>query len=468
MKNVLYYVLLVMSCKLHAQVSYSRFNIELLSLITPNFGVPSVDNRFYSGCWGWYQAAKNKEYAICGASNGTYFIDVSAPSSPSVCAYVAGRFACTWREMKTYQHYCYIVSDDAVPNRFQIVDLQYLPDSVHVVYDGGQEYFQREHTVFIDQDKMYVGSVTTSTGYSGMNVYSLATPTAPLLLRQLMDDVPTTVIPGVHDMYVRNDTVYASCGNSGLYVLKFNTPANTFSLLGSYTGYTEAGYNHSSWLTRDGKQLVFCDEVPDRLPIHVVDVQNLNNIQPLQTLRPYRNTTPHNPYVIGNDFAVVSCYQDGLFIYDISQPGNAVVSGFFDTHPQGGESVGDYFAAPYRGNWGAYPYLPSGIIIAQDMQNGIFILDPTKAYANRVGVDAQGTDRGLSFFPNPADAEIHVTGTTGNYRVLISDLLGRTVYEAGDLSGNQTIDTRQLANGTYLLTVSNRTFSRTEKLIIHH
>lgn len=467
--NKFFLSLFLLPCLLAGQVSYPKFNIELLSLITPNFGVPSVDNRFYSGCWGWYQATKNKEYAICGASNGTYFIDVSTPASPSVCAYVPGRYASTWREMKTYQNYCYIVGDDSGNNKFQIVDMQYLPDSVHIVYEGKNEYFERGHTIYIDKDKMYVGSVTSSQGYSGMNVYSLATPTAPLLLRKLMDDVPINIIPGVHDMFVRNDTVYASCGNSGLYVLKFNTATNTFSILGSFVGYTEAGYNHSSWLTRDGKHLIFCDEVPDRLPIHFVNVENLSNIQPVQIFRPWTNTTAHNPYIL-NNFAIVSCYQDGLFIYDISQPGNAVVSGYFDTHPQGGESVGDYFGAPYRGNWGAYPFLPSGILIAQDMQNGVFILDPTAAYSNPVGLNAQETEMDrFIVYPNPATGSLNIhTGFKKSWQLSLSDPLGREVYRTTFEEMDVRIDTRHIANGSYLLRVGDGNKVLIKKLIINN
>ena len=35
--------------------------------------------------------------------------------------------------------------------------MQYLPDSVHVVHNG-TTYFERSHTLFIDQDKMYCGA----------------------------------------------------------------------------------------------------------------------------------------------------------------------------------------------------------------------------------------------------------------------------------------------------------------------
>lgn len=463
--------LLIFSCLfINGQTNYPKQNIELLSLITPNFGVQAIDGRLYSGCWGWKQESKNREYAISGASNGTYFIDVTSPTNPSVCDYVIGKLGCTWREMKTYQNYCYIVSDDPGSNRFQIVDMQYLPDSVHVVYDGTL-YFERAHTLFIDKDKLYIGSVTYSLGYSAMNIYSLATPTAPLLLRELVQDIPTNIISVVHDMYVRNDTIYASCGNNGLYILKYNDVADTITQLGSFTGYTSAGYNHSSWLTKDGKHLLFCDEVPANLPVHYVDVQNLNNIQPVQSFKPYAGTTAHNPYVLDNDFALISCYQDGLLIYDISQPGNMALAGFFDTHPQGGENAGNYFSAPYRGNWGAYPYLPSGIIIAQDMQNGVFILDGTAAYANRVGIKNTTPDNSdLLFFPNPANnyLKLKYHGNSSSF-LCIKNMLGQTVFETnlGSMVDEQ-IDLTDFESGTYIVTHRQGKQLKNKKLIITH
>lgn len=470
MKKILPFLFVLNSLFLLSQVTYPKQNIELISLLTPNFGAPASDGRLYSGCWGWKQEAKDKEYAISGASNGTYFIDVSNPVNPVLCDYVEGRLACTWREMKTYQNYCYIVSDDAGSNRFQIVDMQYLPDSVHVVYDG-TSYFEHAHTIWIDKDKMYIGSATYSVGFSQMNVYSLATPSVPVLLRELKQDIAANIISHVHDMFVRNDTVYASCGYNGLYIFKYDDVANMFIQLGSYIGYTSAGYNHSSFLTQNGKYLMFCDEVPASLPIHIIDVQNLSNIQPVQSFTPEPFTTSHNPYLIGNDLAIISCYQDGLLIYDISQPSNPIKIGFFDTFPQGGANVGNYFGATYRGNWGAYPYLPSGIIIANDMQNGVFILDPTNAYNKRVNVKkSSATNTDFIVYPNPASNKLslHYAGSS-EPAVQLKNMLGQIVFEKHYTSMvSDYIDVSLFANGTYVISVTENNHRIHKKIIINH
>ncbi|MCW3075683.1 MAG: hypothetical protein JWO32_292 [Bacteroidetes bacterium] len=472
MKKIFLLTLGLYSWVLTAQ-TYPSQNINLISLIDPNTAAATsgTDGRHYSGIWGWKQPVTGKEYAIAGASNGTYFIDVTNPSTPSVSAFVAGKPGCTWREIKTYQNYCYVVSDDPSPNTFQIIDMSTLPSTVSLVYNG-TDLFEHGHTVWIDQDKMYIGAATYTSGggFSCMNIYSLATPTAPVLLRSLAQDY--SFISYVHDMYVRNDTVYASCGNQGLYVFKYLSASNTFTQLGSYTGYsTGNAYNHSSMLTADGKHLIFCDEYPPTLPIRYVDVQNLSNIQPLQAFKPYTGTTPHNPYVIGNKWAFVSCYQDGLNLYDISQPGNVALSGYFDTYPQGGYNTSTYNGNDYRGNWGAYPYLPSGIVLASDMQNGVFILDATAAYNNPVGIKQQETSQpNFIFYPNPASDKIAIhCNTSHNSLIQIKNTLGQLVFEKHFTGIVQDyLNLQDFANGTYLLSITENNYSVTKKLVVHH
>ncbi|MDO9001273.1 MAG: choice-of-anchor B family protein [Bacteroidota bacterium] len=469
MKRILFCLVILSSLFSSAQVTYPSQNISLISMLHPNNGTVGigVDGRRYSGSWGWHQTSLNKEYAIVGASNGTYFIDVTVPATPTICAFVPGKGGCTWREMKTYQNYCYIVSDDAAPNTFQIIDMSTLPSTVTVVHNG-TTYFERGHTIWIDQNKMYIGSTTYTTGYESMNVYSLATPTAPVLLRSLSQDIP--VITTVHDMYVRNDTVYASCGFQGLYVFKFNSN-NTFTQLGTYTGYNGSTYNHASMLTQNGKYLMFCDEVPTALPIQVVNVQNLSNIQPTQTVIPHPNTTPHNPYLIGNNIALVSCYQDGLFIYNIATPGNATIAGFFDTHPQGGFNVSNYFGNDYRGNWGAYPYLPSGIIIAQDMQNGIFILDASAAYSLTTDIKtSSNTKSNFLFYPNPASDVISINyKTQNNSKLELRNSIGQLIFEKHfNGSVSDYLDVSKFSNGSYILSITEKGETINKKLIINH
>ena len=464
-------------CAFVLQISaqtYPSLNFTLLSKGDPNGDNTGVDGRKYSGCWGWVQTAKNKDYAIIGSSAKTYFVDVTNPLLPVICDSVNNRHAgCTWRELKTYQNYCYIVSDDGAPNTFQIIDMKYLPDSVHVVKDDNI-LFERGHTCWIDGNKLYVGGQSsTSSVLSNMCVYSLATPTAPVLLRTLSQDYPS--VNYVHDMFVRNDTVYASAGNQGLWVFKYNTGPNTFTLLGSFSGYPEAGYNHASSLTDNGKTLVFCDEVPTGVSIKVADVTNLGSIALSSTVEPNANTqmVAHNPYVLGNKWAFVSCYQDGMYLYDISNPNSPTVAGYFDSYPQGGANFSNnYGSSSYRGNWGAYPYLPSGVIVVNDMQNGFFLI---KSTVTGVGVKENTNVLNANVYPNPAKNNITVTfanADSKNYSVEITNVLGQLIYSENNLNDCafpvtfKSIDVSGLESGSYLVTVKAGEKQYQKKIII--
>jgi len=467
----------VFTCFALSAQTYPNQNVNLVGHIHPNNGPNGIaqGGQRYSGCWAWHQADKNKEYAISGGSSGTYFIDITSPTTPSVSAYLPGKTSCVWREIKTYQNYCYIVSDDFGFNTFQIVDMQYLPDSVHVVHNGFN-YFMRAHTIWIDQDKLYAGSVTYSnSAFTNMEVYSLATPSAPVSIRKLADDYG--FIQHVHDMYVRNDTVYASCGYQGLYLFTL-TASNTFSQVGSFTSYAPGtNYNHSSYLTQNGKYLLFCDEVPDARPIRIVDVQNFANISITSTFQPYPTTTAHNPYGIGDSIMVISSYQDGLLVYNIKDPFNPFLSGYFDTHPQGGAPVGTYSNSAYRGNWGAHVWLPSGLIVANDMQNGVFILDPLAAYSSTSAVTLPHSTVGLKkeagnfhfrAFPNPASEGLTVYYTgSGTITFQVASIQGELVYEKKyQNSIEEKIDLSGFSPGTYLIRIRDNENAFVSKVLV--
>lgn len=464
MKFALRFFFILIAFQSAAQ-TYSSSNINLLGFIDPET-LQGTDLIKYSGCCGYNQVSKNKEYAIVGSSTGTYFIDITAPSTPTVSDYVAGRHpgACIWREIAVYQDYAYVVGDDPSPNSFQIIDMHYLPDSVHVVYDGANDYFERGHTVTVDGNKLYVAGITFPGGTTAnMRVYSLATPSVPVLLRTLSDDY--SFVGYVHDMHVRNDTVYASCAYQGLQVFRL-TSSNTFSILGSLTSYPESGYNHSSSLTQNGKNLVFCDEIPTDLSIKMADVSNLGNITITSLFRPNANSgfVGHNPYTIGNKWVFVTCYEDGIYLYDISNPANPVIAGYFDTYPQGGASFGNnYGSGSYNGNWGAFPYFKSGNILACDMQNGIFILEANNVLSPQAGIKENNPEAlTVCTYPNPVRDKLMISlksneacSVTADLKTMQGQLLHSETWsdQGHDNFISKSLDVSGLPEGIYLVSI---------------
>ncbi len=453
--------LLLLSFSLQAQ--YNRSEISLLSAWNNN---PTESN--YNSVWGWIDSTDNKQYAILGSGSGTYFVDITTPETPVLADFVAGpRSDCTWREYKTFGNYLYMVSDDDVPNSLQIMDLSYLPDSVHLVYNDST-LISRAHTLYIDGDKLYCGSVKTPFPvlFYTMAVYSLANPELPVLLRTLDQDV--SGIDQVHDMFVRNDTIYASCGYDGLYFLKYNAGANTFSAINSLLSYPRNGYNHSSTLTPDGKHLFFADEVPAKLPLKILDISNLGDISFLDTFKSNNGATPHNPFMYSDNRLVVSYYQDGLQIFDVSNPAAPIRSGYFDTDTLRGLNDG-FAGSPYHGCWGAYVGLPNGIVLASDMQNGLYVLDARYA----LGLLKHPPDNNaVSVYPNPFVNTLNISLQLKNHTKLvfeIYDVAGRKISSEIKTvpSGNtvKSIDTNNLRSGAYLIKITGNSIDFSQKIV---
>ncbi len=458
MKKTLLFLLLIDWFNAVTQ-NYERYNISLLSVISPETSNNWYASQTkYAGCYGWHNPADNREYAIIGSTKGNHFIDVTQPQNPIVKDFVPGASQNSlWREIKTNQHYAYLISDDN-GSKFQIVDMSYLPDSVHVVYNSSA-LFTKAHTLFVEGNKLYCGGVTIvgSSGVIPMAVYDLSNPENPILLRALNQDYPS--ISYVHDMFVRNDTIFASAGNQGLYVLKLNTN-NTFSLLSDYTGYYEAGYNHSSYLTPDSKTLAFCDEVPAGMSVKLIDVSDLNNIQLKDTIKSHVGATAHNPYITNSNHLVISYYQDGVYIYDVSNPSNAQLTGFFDTDYLHGINDNYSFSTPYRGCWGTYPFLPSGILLASDMQNGLFVLDASAA----LQLKSTPKSSELVIFPNPGNNLLTINFSDykrGNYEFQIYDISGKSIlkneFNISSSLYQEKINTDNLADGVYFISIKGET-----------
>jgi choice-of-anchor B domain-containing protein len=439
---------------------YAHQNVNLLSvwddpsvIQEPYYGIR------YQGCTGWVDTASGREYAVIGSSKpGTYIIEVTNPVAPVLRDYIPGignANSSIWHEFQTYGKYLYIASDDGGPNTFQIADMSYLPDSVHLVHNDSS-IFKRSHTLFIDGNKLYGGSVTRPGNiYYSMAVYSLANPESPQLLRALNDDYG--FIGYAHDMFARNDTVYASCGTQGLYIFKLN-PNNTFSLISNFPNPSN-DYNHSSFLSDDGQTLINCNEVPTGLPVNILDVSDIMNINLADTiLSPTPGVaTPHNPY-IKNGKGIIAYYQDGVQIFDISNPYNVTRIGYFDTNPTDGAGLPN---PDYSGCWGAWPFLPSNVILASDMQNGLFVLEADTILGVGIRPVVLAEQNIFSVYPNPVQKNFSAEyESVSDFIAAISvvDINGKTVLTLNEKirkgKNHLSVDVSSLADGIYAVTLT--------------
>ncbi len=115
---------LIASSSIFAQLP--NLNMHLLGSLNPHPGSGTA----YNALWG-YVAPNGREYVIMGCQSGTSFIDITDSANIHEVAFIAG-INSNWREEKTISHYAYVVSE-AANSKMQIIDLQYLPDSAHLV-----------------------------------------------------------------------------------------------------------------------------------------------------------------------------------------------------------------------------------------------------------------------------------------------------------------------------------------------
>ena len=449
---------LMMSSQTMAQ---DAFNITLLSNWDEDTSAALADNQLYNDIWGYYDTVTKREYAILGTTTSTLFIDVTDPNTPKLCDTKPGRSQGTiHRDYKTYQHYAYAVSDEG-PGSLQIFDLQYLPDSVHTVYDS-DEFTVRTHNIFIENGKLYLAANKSNNGAFPMTILSLETPDKPSFLGNLtaFKINGSAAFNWVHDVYVRNDTAFCSNESAGMFIYDVRNPAAPV-LISIISDYPEAGYNHSSWVTDDGQHLIFADETHAK-GLKIYDISDIEDPNLESIFRSSFWAIPHNPFVKG-DFLYVSYYHDGLYIFDIRNPDSVIVAGYYDTYPTNANHDG------FQGCWGTYPYLPSGNILASDMENGLFVLETSPTLGRK------DIENNILFrvHPNPFWQEISLQVFTTESHVAnleLLDLSGRVLMhetlrlQIGENKLTVTPD-EELASGLYIMKLTGDGFSVTKKAI---
>ena len=382
--------------------------------------------------WG-YTAPDGTEYAIVGLNGGVSFVSLADPDNPEEVARVKGDES-AWRDMKTYGEYAYSVADQSTSGEgITAFDLTALPDSVTFTrntYDipGESVRFVRAHNLYIDtlDGVLLTAGGTQDVRDGGILMFDLTEdPMAPKLIGLGPEEY-------AHDVFVLNDTMYASelfAGELALYDV--TDYANPVELGRTFTPFT---FTHNAWSTADGRYVFTTDERPNA-PVAAYDVANKLDIELLDEYRPASSlntrTIPHNVHVI-DEYLSISYYTDGLRVVDASEPDNMVEIANLDTWP--GPDGG------FNGAWGAYPYLPSGLTLVSDRQTGLYVIEVDYKRAARLAGTIKDAELGFPL----NDVQIVINAPQENVRA--SDALGR--YRTGVAEG-----------GTYPVTFSARNYN---------
>lgn len=425
---------------------------------------PGGLNLQYSGCWG--MALNGREYAILGGALHVLVFDVTDPTTPELIGKFAGQQNTIWREFKSYKNRFYCVSDQTREG-LMILDMSQAPDTIIQTYFSNA-LFERSHTITLDtvSGRIYLnGSGGGSGGISnGLLILDVKNnPDNPIFLSRINLDV-NAAGGYVHDSYVRNDTIFASSGDEGLFVLDCTDSDTCIRLAQIETN----GYNHNSWASADGQYQYYTEEIPAGRPVRIVSLKNLalgdievvggfldNLLEPDSVPK----AIPHNVY-IKDSLLFNSQYEDGLLVYNISEPENPVLMAYYDTHPQNTKYN------TYYGNWGNYPWLPSGTIIAGDMQNGLHLLRLQKSSAVQpLGMPSVKP----RIWPNPANQMLTIEVPNGVNHLEVYDAQGRMMAQQHVNADQYSISVNAWPKGLYIVCIrTSDGQSGSNRFVIQH
>ena len=319
---------------------------------------------------GFYQ--DDREFAVVGLiDDAAVFVDITDPFNPFEVGRIGGSPS-TWRDLKYWNRHVYIGTEAEDGVKVISVDDPDHPTLVNTITD-----FSNSHNIHIDANGyLYV---------VGASDHSLLVEQCPSLhnelpnqgpdphdlwIYELTDHPENPVLVGTwigeyfHDIEVYNNKLYGAAIYSGhFYILDVSDKSSPETILIHQTGGV---MTHDCAVTYDENYLITADETSGG-HVKLWDITNYDNINLVSEYMTHPDHSIHNVYVRpGTNLLIMSYYVDGTRVLDISDPGNPVEVGYFDTTD---------WTGLYDGNWGTYAYLPSGYIISSDRANGLFIFE---------------------------------------------------------------------------------------------
>lgn len=351
--------------------------------------------------WGWTDGRTGIEYALVGLDDGTAFVSLADPESPSVLGKLPTHTSSsTWRDIKTYRDHAFIVSE-ASGHGMQVFDLtrlRGLSEDASRVFGADARYsgVGSAHNVVVNEDTGFayiVGSspeagLPAECASKGLHAVDIRSPKRPRFSTCFSDaarDVAPRSAPGyTHDaqcvVYDGPDRDYRGrelCFAANEDVLTiFDVEDKRDVEIVSMAQYPGHAYSHQGWLTEDHRFFLLDDELDEMNGITptqrtlVFDLADLDNPDFAYSWDSGLPVIDHNQY-IHRGYSYQSNYRAGLRIIDVSRvaSGDLTEVAYFDTYPQG-ENVA------FGGQWSNYPFFSSGLVIANDSKNGLFVLRP--------------------------------------------------------------------------------------------
>lgn len=357
---------------------YPCQNMDLLSFMPLN----TIGNGNGSANWGWTDPVSGREFAIMGRSNGTAFVEITNPTAPVYLGNLPTHTGnSSWRELKTYNNYVFVVSDSNGAHGMQVFDLNQLLTvaSPPVTFASSAHYsgVTRGHTITTNEATGYAFIFGSNICSGGLHFVNVANPLAPVSAGCFSADGYThdaqCEIYHGPDVAHQGKEICWAYNEDTLTIVNVTNKATPVQI--SRTPYAGSRYTHQGWLTDDHQYLVMDDELDEQQFGHFTrtylwDVRDLDAPVMMGYFQSNNPSIDHNQYFQG-DYLFQANYRAGVRMLDGSNVANAQLSeiGYFDIYPANNN-------ANFNGAWHVYPYFPSGTIIVSGIEQGLFMLQP--------------------------------------------------------------------------------------------
>lgn len=350
--KALYYYFFIFIC--YSLSGQNYYNIDLLARV-------SVAERSGS-IWG-YTDSKGIEYALLGTELGLRVFSLEDPHNPLVLKFIPAEPS-IWREIKTYGQFAYITTE--AKDGLMVVDLSSPKDSIPYRFirhytdaKGDSVTINTAHTIFIDEEGLIylAGAGPVGAGFALLAAGN--NPRQPEFLMHYSDDY-------FHEVYATKNRLYSAELFNGVFgIWDISDKLNPKRINDQQTAKT---FSHSVWFETNRPVLYTTDET-EAAYVESWDLSDEYNIKNLGRFRlpkkPDGHPIPHNVFY-HDERLYVSYYTEGVRILDAKYPDKLIEVAWYDTH--------DEYETGFHGCWNVFPFFKSGICIASDIENGLFVL----------------------------------------------------------------------------------------------
>ncbi|HLT45888.1 MAG TPA: choice-of-anchor B family protein [Rubricoccaceae bacterium] len=439
--------------------------------------------------WGWTDPDSGREFALVGLLDGTAFVEVTDPVNPVYLGKLpTATESSFWRDIKTYGHYAFVVSE-ASEHGMQVFDLTRLLDvaSPPVTFEADAHFTGPDdaplgsaHNIAIDTESGFAYAVGSGECEGGLYIVDIRDPLNPTQAGCFGEDGYThdtqCVVYRGPDPDYQGRQVCVSSNEDTLTLTDVTDKANPVLISRGF--YPNPAYTHQGWFTEDQRYFLVDDELDEITGLTsntrtiVFDLTDLDDPEFDFFYFSELPSSDHNLYIRGH-YAYLSNYTTGLRILDLSGIDDDLVTevAYFDTY-------WDTDASGTMGQWSNYPFFPSGTVVANDTDYGLFVLRPNLP-TTAAEPEAPG-DAGFALsapVPNPFRSRITLRLSVARTQAVTAEVLdvaGRrvAVLHDGPVAAGAPLtlilDATALPAGLYLVRVVGEDFTATRRAALVH